>query len=143
MQHVEPCWSVSGTRNGVTDRALLQRLCDPLVYGKRRVCCCRNRSTCGGERICACDSAVEVVGAVFRIHREERNDSVPTLACLNRKQEVCVEVCVAEKSQYTKESTESRPSTSESYLVMDEHQCPQRTLREQRPPHCPMTFDLW
>lgn len=139
---MEPCWSVSGTRNGVTDRALLQRLYDPLVYGNKRVCWCRNQLTCGGERICACDSAVEVVGAVFRIHLDERNDSVPTLACLNRKQEVCVEVCVAEKSEYTKESMESR-RTSESYLVMDEHQCPQRTLGEQRPPHSPLTFDLW
>lgn len=133
VQHVEPCWSVSGTRHGVADRALLQRLCDPPVYGKRRVCCCRNQSTRGGERICACDSAVEVVGAVFRIHLDERNDSPPTLACLNGKQEMCVEVCVAEKSQYTKESMESRPSTSESYLMMD----------EQRPPHSPLTFDLY
>lgn len=96
---MEPCWSVFGTCNGVTDRALLQRLYDPLVFGKRRVYRCRNQSLCGGERICACDSAVEVIGAVFRIHLDERNDSVPTLACLNRKQEVCVEVCVAEKSE--------------------------------------------
>lgn len=92
-----PCWSVSGTRNGVTDRALLQRLCDPLVYGLRGGFAGAEISRRVEEdEFCACDSAVEVVGAVFRIHLGERNDSVPTVACLNRKQEVCVEVCLAE-----------------------------------------------